>query len=64
MLEHRITEHGTPAEQWRNNGKPLGTPQNTNVTPVEHPGTTETFKPHFNTFNTFNSRLEHFLLLI
>ena len=40
--EHGTTEHGTPAkqrntpEQGRNNGKPLGTPEEHPRTPTEH----------------------------
>ena len=49
-----MTEHGTPAEQRRNNGTPRNTTEHqrntpeyqwsTNVTPVEQPGTTEPYK--------------------
>ena len=64
------TEH--PGTSWNSNGI-----WNTDVAPVEHRETTEPCKtksncniflkkskPHFNTFNTFNSRLKYFLFLI
>ena len=45
-------EHGTLAEQWRNNG----TPWNTKVKPAEHPGTTEPYKTK-NNYNDFKENL-------